>query len=83
MNQAFLGFDENVAATAEAELAGCQPAREAHGRHFKPEERTGSDPDRDDDGKIHCDDPWDVFIPDDDELDPLPEPGDFWIEPDE
>jgi hypothetical protein len=25
---------------------------------------------------------WDVFIPDDDELDPLPEPGDFWIEPD-
>jgi hypothetical protein len=26
---------------------------------------------------------WDVFIPDDDEIDPLPEPGDFWIEPDE
>jgi hypothetical protein len=24
---------------------------------------------------------WDVFIPDDDEIDPLPEPGDFWIEP--
>jgi hypothetical protein len=26
---------------------------------------------------------WDVFIPDDDEIDPLPEPGDFWIEPEE
>jgi hypothetical protein len=26
---------------------------------------------------------WDVFVPDDDELDPLPEPGDFWIEPDD
>ena len=24
---------------------------------------------------------WDVFIPDDDEIDPLPAPGDFWIEP--
>ncbi len=23
---------------------------------------------------------WDVFIPDDDERDPQPEPGDFWIE---
>jgi hypothetical protein len=33
---------------------------------------------------LHDDDsPWDVFIPDDDEIDPLPEPGDFWIEPDE
>ena len=21
---------------------------------------------------------WDAFIPDDDEFDPLPEPGDFW-----
>jgi hypothetical protein len=26
---------------------------------------------------------WDVFIPDDDEIDPLPEPGDFWIEPED
>jgi hypothetical protein len=26
---------------------------------------------------------WDVFVPDDDEIDPLPEPGDFWIEPEE
>jgi hypothetical protein len=25
---------------------------------------------------------WDVFLPDDDELDPLPDPGDFWIDPD-
>jgi len=27
------------------------------------------------------DDPWDAFLVDDDERDPLPEPGDFW--PDE
>lgn len=26
------------------------------------------------------DDPWDVFLPDNDPADPLPEPGDFWIE---
>lgn len=26
----------------------------------------------------HDDDPWDVFIADDDERDPQPEPGDFW-----
>ena len=26
----------------------------------------------------HQDDPWDVFIADDDERDPQPEPGDFW-----
>ena len=25
---------------------------------------------------------WDVFIADDDERDPLPEPGDFWVESD-
>jgi hypothetical protein len=25
------------------------------------------------------DDRWEVFIPDDDERDPLPDPGDFWI----
>ena len=24
------------------------------------------------------DDPWDAFLVDDDERDPLPEPGDFW-----
>lgn len=26
------------------------------------------------------DDPWDVFIADDDERDPEPEPGDFWTD---
>ncbi len=26
------------------------------------------------------DDRWDAFLPDDDQRDPLPEPGDFWIE---
>jgi hypothetical protein len=28
------------------------------------------------------DDPWEAFLPDD-QPDPLPEPGDFWIESDE
>ena len=34
-----------------------------------------------DDFNLPCTDEdarWDVFIPDDDERDPLPEPGDFW-----
>lgn len=33
---------------------------------------------------IECreEDPWDVFIPDEDECDPEPEPGDFWADPD-
>jgi len=26
------------------------------------------------------DDQWDAFLPDDDQQDPLPEPGDFWLE---
>jgi hypothetical protein len=26
------------------------------------------------------DDPWEVFLPDDDQADPVPEPGDFWVE---
>ncbi len=26
------------------------------------------------------DSPWEAFIPDEDETDPEPEPGDFWIE---
>ena len=26
------------------------------------------------------DDAWEAFVPDDDQCDPLPEPGDFWIE---
>jgi hypothetical protein len=27
----------------------------------------------------HEDDPWDVFIADDDQCDPQPEPNDFWL----
>ncbi|MEX2317909.1 MAG: hypothetical protein WD669_12200 [Pirellulales bacterium] len=37
------------------------------------------------DPNIPCtdDDPrWDVFLPDDDPYEPLPEPGDFWIDVD-
>jgi hypothetical protein len=32
--------------------------------------------------KCREDDPWDVFIADEDEFDPEPEPGDFWPEDD-
>ncbi len=28
------------------------------------------------------DDPWEVFVPDEDQLDPLPESGDFWTDDD-
>ena len=28
------------------------------------------------------DDPWDAFLVDDDERDPMPEPGDFWPDDD-
>jgi hypothetical protein len=36
-------------------------------------------PDADvDDVSADDDSRWDVFLPDDDEIDPLPEPGDFW-----
>jgi hypothetical protein len=41
------------------------------------------DPDDPQGFPIPDDSHWDVFLPDDDEFDPLPEPGDFWIEPDE
>lgn len=26
---------------------------------------------------------WDTLLPDEDQREPLPEPGDFWIEPDD
>jgi hypothetical protein len=32
--------------------------------------------------ECHEDDPWDVFIADEDERDPMPEPGDFWSDDD-
>jgi len=42
---------------------------------------TEFEPDFDDATPIEIDDKhWDALMPDDDELDPLPEPGDFWIE---
>jgi hypothetical protein len=48
---------------------------------FDPPEQPSEDPDvdfliGDDDSR------WDVFLPDDDEIDPLPEPGDFWCDDD-
>jgi hypothetical protein len=52
--------------------------RDPHAPEEQPDE-----PRRPDDFPLPDDSHWDVFIPDDDELDPLPEPGDFWIEPED
>ena len=50
------------------------PGQELPGREELP-------PDVDDDAPLELDDDsWEAFLPDDDELDPIPEPGDFWIE---
>ena len=52
--------------------AGGDPAS----RMEQPDELDGADlPGLDDDAH------WDAFLADDDEIDPLPAPGDFWIEP--
>ena len=41
-------------------------------------------PDDGDSTPLEFDDgPWEAFLPDDDQSDPLPEPGDFWIELDQ
>jgi hypothetical protein len=51
---------------------------------FSPWEEPGENTDADDleepiDGDDERWDMWlDVFLPDDDELDPMPQPGDFW-----
>ena len=50
-------------------------------RHARSEQQ--NKPPHPDDFPLPDDSHWDVFIPDDDELDPLPEPGDYWIEPED
>jgi hypothetical protein len=52
--------------------------RDPHAPQEQPDE-----PRHPDDFPQPDDSHWDVFIPDDDEIDPLPEPGDFWIEPED
>ena len=87
MSAAFEHRDLSLAASPEVEHAERQPVVEGDDPQLGLERMLLPDRpiDRDDERKMHfgSDDPWDVFIPDDDELDPLPEPGDFWIEPDE
>lgn len=57
-----------------------------HHQHLRNPQLPDNWPDDPDDAQgfpiPDVDSHWDVFVPDDDELDPLPEPGDFWIEPD-
>ena len=52
------------------------------GRELPPEDVPAEPSDLDiDHPPIVADDTdWEVFIPDDDQCDPLPEPGDFWIQ---
>ena len=76
MNDAFHRMDQNFAAPASAELAIRQPI-------FEPDPPQSGAERMPRFVKSASDDVWDVFIPDDDELDPQPEPGDFWIEPDD
>jgi hypothetical protein len=45
---------------------------------FVPVEDPDDPNDLDKYGPSIDDDCWDAFIPDDDERDPLPDPGDFW-----
>lgn len=50
------------------------------------EPNPGGEPASGNDGRTPVewdDDLWDVFLPDGDSLDPQPEPGDFWEEPDQ
>ncbi len=47
---------------------------------------SGSEPASEDEERTPVewdDDCWDVFLPEGDQLDPQPEPGDFWEEPDQ
>jgi hypothetical protein len=76
------------AARKDSSLASELPSEEIdpHGEPPEPGEWEPAPPDSADDGEpleIPCtddDSSWDVFIPDDDERDPLPEAGDFWID---
>ena len=70
-------------AFAESSIPQDLPREEPEEYEFPPEELTEpSDleeldfPEFDDDAR------WDAFIADDDERDPRPEPGDFWIDVD-
>jgi hypothetical protein len=69
------------------QLAGAEPiaAREQVSPPSQPPNEHEESPPSDAD--VHSFPPdhdprWDVFLPDDDEIDPLPEPGDFWVDDD-
>jgi hypothetical protein len=70
-------------------LAAAQPTQ--HGVPSSPPEAASVPPVPECDGAVDddCDAPaddedakWDAFLADDDELDPLPGPGDFWLDQD-
>lgn len=65
-------------------FAGAEPPGQPDDPDDEPDDL---EPELTDPGGPEVDDPlanddsyWDVFIPDDDQCDPLPEPGDFWME---
>jgi len=60
----------------------CLPIEHHEPRSIRCLCQNPSDPepaDLDEPTPLELDDPWDIFLPDDGH-DPLPEPGDFWIE---
>jgi hypothetical protein len=76
--RAITSASEEAAMVLETQVRQSEQLRDPHVPQERPEE-----PDDPDSFPIPDDSHWDVFIPDDDEVDPLPEPGDFWIEPDD
>jgi hypothetical protein len=86
MSAAFHYLDKDNALPANAGQAERRAGFEADDLPIEPAAPSSDDSvDLDDFDTLDfdTDDRWDVFIPDDDEIDPQPEPGDFWIEPDE
>ncbi len=58
-----------------------RPGRMLVGQDDVPDLPADDCPDDQDSTPLEFDDgPWEAFLPDDDQSDPLPEPGDFWIE---
>ena len=79
---------QQLAADVVGAVAASTRAQSARACDDAPQtEPSDDDPDPDeldiDDRPTGEDAYWDAFIPDEDECDPLPEPGDFWLDDDE
>ena len=87
MTSEFHHFQQNASVPTEARRVERAEDLESCGLESEPEPMQRGLESDDRDGfsymRFNKDDAWEVFIPDDDEIDPQPEPGDFWIDPDE